>query len=243
VASFVMIHGAWHGGWAFEPLRARIEAAGHSLVAPDLPGMGGDDEALARVTLDDWAAFAVEQCRAARGEGPVILCGHSRGGIVLSQAAERDPAVMDMLVYICAMLIPSGMSRAEFQKGQVPNPDFQAIIRPTPGGKGTLIDTERAAEVFAQLSPADAVSDALGRLAAEPDLPRATPLKLTPERFGSVPLYYIECLHDRTIPIQDQRRMQALQPCRRVITLEADHSPFLSAPDALADALLGLLPG
>jgi pimeloyl-ACP methyl ester carboxylesterase len=237
-----MIHGAWHGGWAFEPLRARIEAAGHELVAPDLPGMGGDDEALARITLDDWAEFAVAQCAAARGDGPVLLCGHSRGGIVLSQAAERDPAAMDMLVYICAMLIPSGMSRAEFQKDQLPNPDFQAIIRPTPGGQGTWIDTAAAAEVFAQLSPSDAVADALGRLAAEPDRPRATPLRLTPERFGSVPRCYIECLHDRTIPIEDQRRMQAMQPCDKVIALDADHSPFLSAPDALADALLSLLP-
>jgi pimeloyl-ACP methyl ester carboxylesterase len=241
MASFVMIHGAWHGGWAFEPLRARIEAAGHSLVAPDLPGMGGDDEALAKITLDDWAAFAVAHCRAARGSGPVILCGHSRGGIVLSQAAERDPAAMDMLVYICAMLIPSGVSRAAFQSDQLPNPDFRAIIRPTPGGRGTLIDTEHAAEMFAQLSPADLVADALGRLAAEPDLPRATPLNLTPGRFGSVARCYVECLHDRTIPIQDQRRMQALQPCDKVIALDADHSPFLSAPDALADALLSLL--
>jgi pimeloyl-ACP methyl ester carboxylesterase len=204
--------------------------------------MGGDDEALAAITLDDWAAFAVAQCRAARGDGPVVLCGHSRGGIVLSQAAERDPAAMDMLVYICAMLIPGGMSRAEFQKDQLPNPNFQAIIRPTAGRQGTWIDTAGAAEVFAQLSPADAVADALGRLAAEPDRPRATPLRLTQERFGSVRRHYIECLHDRTIPIEDQRRMQMLQPCDRVIALDADHSPSLSAPDALADALLSLLP-
>jgi pimeloyl-ACP methyl ester carboxylesterase len=241
MASFVMIHGAWHGGWAFEPLRARIETAGHRFCAPDLPGMGGDDDMLAGITLDDWAAFAVAQCRALRGNGPVLLCGHSRGGIVLSQAAERDPAAMDMLVYICAMLIPSGVSRAEFQKDQLPNPAFKAIVRPTPGGQGTWIDTERAAEVFAQLSPADAVADALGRLAAEPDRPRATPLHLTAGRFGSVPRHYIECLHDRTIPIEDQRRMQRLQPCEKVIALDADHSPFLSAPDALADALLSLL--
>ena len=242
MARFVMIHGAWHGGWSFEPLRARIEAAGHSLVAPDLPGMGGDDAVLATTTLDDWAAFAVDQCRAARGDGPVLLCGHSRGGIVISQAAERDPEAMDMLVYICAMLIPNGMSRAEFQKDQAPNPDFQAAIRPTPGGKGTVIDVERAGPVFAQLSPDEALADALGRLIAEPDLPRATPLRLTAERFGSVPRHYVECLHDRTIPIEDQRRMQALQPCDSVIALDADHSPFLSAPHALADALLSLLP-
>src|SRR4051812_29285642 len=113
MASFVMIHGAWHGGWCFEPLRARIEGAGHRLVAPDLPGMGGDDETLARVTLDQWAEFVVKACRAQ--PGPVLLCGHSRAGIVLSQAAERDPEAMACLVYICAVLMPTGVSRVEFR--------------------------------------------------------------------------------------------------------------------------------
>lgn len=238
MVSFVMIHGAWHGGWCFEPLRARLEGAGHHMVAPDLPGMGGDDEVLAAATLDQWGNFAVELCRAQ--PGPVLLCGHSRGGIVLSQAAERDPEAMAALVYICAMLIPPGMSRAEFQQDQVPNPAFRAIIRPTPGGQGTLIDTAKAAPVFSQLSPPALVADQLSRLVAEPDGPRATPLSLSPDRFGTVPRHYIECLDDRTIPIEDQRRMQALQPCASVTSLEADHSPFLSAPDALADALLAL---
>jgi pimeloyl-ACP methyl ester carboxylesterase len=238
MATFVMIHGAWHGGWSFEPLRARLEGAGHGMVAPDLPGMGGDDEALAKVTLDQWAAFAVDTCRAQ--PGPVLLCGHSRGGIVLSQAAERDPGAMACLVYICAMLIPSGISRVEFQEGQVPNEPFRAIIGPTPGGQGTVIDAANAGPVFAQLSPPALVAAQLSRLAAEPNGPRATPLHLTAARFGSVPRHYLECLHDRTIPIEDQRRMQRLTPCASVTSLDADHSPFLSAPDALSDALLAL---
>jgi len=241
MASFVMIHGAWHGGWSFEPLRARLEGAGHRLVAPDLPGMGGDDETLATVTLDQWAEFAVETCRAL--PGPVLLCGHSRGGIVLSQAAERDPGAMAALVYICAVLMPGGISRVKFREGQAPNPAFQAIIRPTPGGHGTIIDRENAAPVFAHLSPPERVAEALSRLVAEPNGPRQTPLELSPERYGSVPRHYIECLHDRTIPIEDQRWMQSLQPCASVTTLDADHSPFLSAPDALADALIGLAKG
>ena len=239
MATFVMIHGAWHGGWCFEPLRARLEWAGHAMVAPDLPGMGGDDAALAKVTLDEWADFAVAVCRAR--PGPVLLCGHSRGGIVLSRAAERDPQAMACLVYICAMLIPDGMSRVSFQQDQARNPAFAAIILPTPGGEGTVIDAARAAPVFSQLSPPELVADQLLRLVAEPNGPRATPLSLTPERSGAVPRHYVECLHDRTIPIADQRRMQALQPCATVTTLEADHSPFLSAPDALADALLALV--
>jgi pimeloyl-ACP methyl ester carboxylesterase len=81
------------------------------------------------------------------------------------------------------------------------------------------------------------------RLLAEPDGPRTEPLHLTADRYGSVPRHYIECLHDRTIPIGDQRMMQTLQPCASVTVLEADHSPFLSTPQALADALITIATG
>jgi pimeloyl-ACP methyl ester carboxylesterase len=69
------------------------------------------------------------------------------------------------------------------------------------------------------------------------------PLALTDARYGSVPRHYIECLNDRVIPIADQRAMRALQPCASVTSLEADHSPFLSTPQALADALLNIAKG
>jgi pimeloyl-ACP methyl ester carboxylesterase len=97
--------------------------------------------------------------------------------------------------------------------------------------------------LFAQRSPDDLAADALGRPVAGPNLSRTAPLRFTLERFGSVPRSYIECLHDRITPIEGQRRMQALPPCGKVISLEAGHSPFLSAPDALAEALLALAEG
>jgi pimeloyl-ACP methyl ester carboxylesterase len=81
----------------------------------------------------------------------------------------------------------------------------------------------------------------MARLVAEPHGPRAAPLRLTPERFGSLPRTYVECTQDRTIPIASQRRMQALVPGAHVVTLPADHSPFFSMPDRLADALIDVL--
>ena len=89
-----MIHGAWHGGWCFDPLRQRLEDEGHGVFTPDLPGMGGDDAALGRVTLEDWGQFAADMCAAQR-PGSVILCGHSRGGLVISEAAEAAPEAID----------------------------------------------------------------------------------------------------------------------------------------------------
>jgi pimeloyl-ACP methyl ester carboxylesterase len=189
------------------------------------------------VTLDGWASFAADLCR--NSKSPVILCGHSRGGVVVSQAAEAAPEAMAALVYICAMLLPSGLSRVELKAHVAPNPDFDAIVSPVPGG--TVVDPALAPEIFAQLSPRDPARAAAARLVAEPGAPRATPLALTDARYGSVPRHYIECLHDRTIPIADQRFMQSRQPCTTVTTLEADHSPFLSTPRALADALISIV--
>lgn len=237
MASFILIHGSWHGGWCFDSLRAILEAQGHEVIAPDLPGMGGDRAQLDAVTLAGWAEFAAGLCRSA-SQRPVILAGHSRGGLVVSQTAELAPDAMDALVYVCAMMLPDGMSRADFKQIEGPNPDFDAIISPVHGGAGTVVDGARAAPVFAQLSPPELVAGAMARLVAEPNGPRSTPLQLSPERFGSRPRTYIECTEDRTIPIASQRRMQALVPGADVVTLDADHSPYLSRPRQVAAALV-----
>lgn len=237
MATFVLIHGSWHGGWCFDPVRAILEAQGHEVIAPDLPGMGGDGALLNAVTLAGWVEFAANLCRGAHQQ-PVILVGHSRGGLVVSQTAELAPDAMDGLVYLCAMMLPNGMSRAEFKQIEGPNPDFDAIISPVHDGAGTIVDAARAAPVFAQLSPPDLVTSAMARLVAEPHGPRSTPLQLSPERFGSRPRTYIECTQDHTIPIASQRRMQAMVPGAHVVTLEADHSPYLSCPQEVAAALV-----
>ena len=241
MATYVLIHGSWHGGWCFDDVAALLREAGHHVVAPDLPGMGGDEAALAAVTLQGWADFAADLCRAAP-ERPVVLAGHSRGGLVVSQAAETAPEAIDALVYICAMMLPGGMSRAGFKGLEEPNPAFDGLIAPTAGGHGTVIVGQHPEAVFAQVSPPDKVAAAMARLVAEPHGPRAEPLRLTPERWGAIPRTYIECTLDRTIPLSSQRTMQALCPGANVVTLDADHSPFLSRPRELAETLLGAIP-
>ena len=244
MAGFVLIHGSWHGGWCFDPVAEILRERGHTVIAPDLPGMGGSADELAAVTLDIWGEFAAQQCRALREEGigPVVLAGHSRGGLVVSTAAEEAPDAMDALVYICAMMLPDGMSRAEFKALEGPNPDFDAIISSVHEGVGTVVDASRARDVFAQIAPQDMVDAALARLMAEPHGPRSQKLRLTRERWGRLPRTYVECTLDRTIPIDSQRKMQAMSPGAKVVTLEADHSPYLSKPVELADALEQAIP-
>jgi pimeloyl-ACP methyl ester carboxylesterase len=238
MAHFVLIHGAWHGGWCFDTLGPLLVERGHTVTAPDLPGMGGSDNELAAVTLAGWADYIADVCEQT-GE-QVILAGHSRGGIVISEVAERIPDRIDALVYICAMMLPPNMSREMLKDHVEPNPAFQAIIKPHGNRVATVVDQARAPDIFAQLSPRDMAVAAAARLVAEPSAPRFTPLTLTDALYGSVSRHYIECLADRAIPLADQRLMQRLQPCASVTSLDADHSPFLSTPQALADALCGI---
>jgi pimeloyl-ACP methyl ester carboxylesterase len=238
---FVLIHGAWHGGWSFDTIRPLLEAEGHKVLAPDLPGMGGSSAELAAVTLPGWADYVADLCRAQ--PEPVILAGHSRGGIVISEVAERAPEAVRALAYICAALIPDGYSRALWREGSAPNPVFAEIQRAHPSGHATVLDPVTAPAVLAQLSPPNLVADAMARLMAEPNAPRGDVLHLTEARYGSVPRHYIECTADLAIPIAEQRRMIAAQPCATVITLATDHSPFLSTPNELASALIAIAEG
>lgn len=231
-----MIHGAWHGGWCFDRLRPLLEVAGHSMTAPDLPGMGDDAKALAGVTLDGWADFVIETARVLAG--PVILCGHSRGGIVISQAAERAPDLFATLVYISAVLARDGDSLYDTIASRPENPDFAAGLRPVADGLGVAVSAAPAIATFYGLcDPADQQL-AVARLLAEPVRPLGTPVRTSAERFGTVPRHYVECRHDRTFPLDLQRAMQAALPCASVTTLESDHSPFLSVPEQLAAALI-----
>ena len=137
---------------------------------------------------------------------------------------------------------PILLRQTSFKALQEPTPDFDALISPVHNGAGTVVDPAGAGAVFAQLSPPELVAAALPRLLAEPHGPRSTPIEVTAERWGRLPRTYVECTADRTIPIASQRKMQAMSPGAKVVTLDSDHSPYLCCPQQLAEALIGAIP-
>lgn len=230
MATFLMIHGAWHGGWCFSALRESLQADRHVLLAPDLPGMG-----TGHATLDQWADFVATV--ASSQPEPVILCGHSRGGIVISEAAQRAPEAVAALVYIAAFLLPSGRSFLDEVRSVPRSPDFAAGLSVSDDGTSLSIAPDAAKKTFYQLTPPEIADEACSKLVAEPLAPSLTPLNLSNPRYGSIARHYIECTEDRAVLLAQQRAMQAAMPCQQVITLTSDHSPFASRPAELAAAL------
>jgi pimeloyl-ACP methyl ester carboxylesterase len=84
----VMVHGAFCGGWVFERFREPFEAAGHTVLTPDLPAHAvGSERSVANITMIDYARAIVDVCAAL--PEPPILIGHSMGGLVAQLAAAR----------------------------------------------------------------------------------------------------------------------------------------------------------
>ena len=234
MSTFVLIHGAWHGGWCWDKLIPLLEQAGHCVIAPDLPGLGKDQTPLAEVTLQTWVDY-VGQILEAQPE-PVILVGHSRGGIIISQVAESHPHKIKTLVYLAAFLLRDGESLL-----QVAQSDSASLVSPnlivSDDQLYATVRREAQREGFYGECSDEDVAQAQSLLRPEPMAPLATPIHLKAESYERIPRVYIECLRDKAIPVELQRQMYTATPCQQVITMDTDHSPFLSRPEALAAEL------
>ena len=237
MTTFVLIHGAFGGGWNWDLVREPIKQAGHEVVTPDLPSQGNDQTPLSEITLDSYRDRVIEVLD--RQAEPVVLAGHSLAGISISQAAEYRPDKIKVLVYVAAFLLPNGSSPRHFWgKQSIPSP----VVSHCDVSEDGIITfrKEHLADIIYNTSPAAAVEKA-GRLQRPmARKPLGTPLQLSAENFGRVPRVYFEALEDKAIPIEYQRRMLRAMPCEKVVTFATDHVPMASAPRQLTRELLAL---
>jgi pimeloyl-ACP methyl ester carboxylesterase len=232
--TYVLIHSAWLGGWAWQPLASILEQRGHKVIAPDLPGHGADKTPPAQVTMEAYLKTVTEILDAQ--DEPVVLVGHSLGGIVISQAAELRPDKVRALVYLCAFLLPLDGSFKKATEG-VRSLVLDNLVMAADGGSVTIKE-DVIHEALAHDVAEEAFAEARARIVPEPAAPLATPLASTEEGWGRIPRYYIECLADRAIPPEVQQAMYTAIPVKRRFSMKTSHAPNFSAPEELAGYLL-----
>jgi pimeloyl-ACP methyl ester carboxylesterase len=233
MATFVLVPGACHTAWCWHKVVPLLEQAGHDVVTIDLPGTPPNpSHATKDLTLDIWADYVADAVR--KAAKPVLLAGHSRGGFVISEAAEKVPDQLAGLIYVTAVLPQPGQTLMEasgYDPSIVPPVDENGCLEKFPDA----VSIER---FYHRCTPEDQ-AEACRHLYAEPIAPDRAPSGITHERWGRVPRAYIECSDDQALDLATQQRMmQAAAPCDPVITLDTDHSPFFCAPEALSVAML-----
>jgi pimeloyl-ACP methyl ester carboxylesterase len=107
MSSFLLIHGAWHGGWCLERVAQQLEQRGHRVRTPTLVGLGERaNELHPAIGLQQHVRDVVDALE--RAPEPVVLVGHSYGGLVARDAALRKPEQVSELVLVEAWIGPEG---------------------------------------------------------------------------------------------------------------------------------------
>ena len=114
MATYVLVHGAWHGGWCWRAVARSLRAAGHEVHTPSLTGLG-DRLHLAAPDIDlDTHVMDVVHLLEMEDLTGVVLVGHSYGGMVVTGAADRAHPRIRSLVYLDAFVPEDGRTLLDY---------------------------------------------------------------------------------------------------------------------------------
>jgi pimeloyl-ACP methyl ester carboxylesterase len=224
MANFVLVHGGWVGGWYWSEVADRLRKAGHRVeVIEQLPSAGTDPAALGDLAADaEFVRQAVERV----GE-PVVLVGHSYGGMVITELAGH-PAVAHS-VYLAAFWPQRGQSAMDlFASG--PPPTWVSLH--DDGTARTTDDLELLRQTLCADVDEQSAYANLRRFVSQ-SIASGTAPSTAPAR--GHPTTYIICEQDQALPPAAQEQMAAAADHRH--RLASSHNPMTSMPDELADLL------
>lgn len=242
-ATFVLIHGAWHGGWCWRFVSERLVARGHRVFTPTLTGQGERRHLVGAVTSLDVAITDIENLIEAEELNDVVLVGHSYGGLVASGVADRKQDALRALVFLDSLLVENGESAFDVLPRTVVDERLaavsasgQTLAMPVPeglGGTGIPDDHPLAPWVRRRLTP-------------HPLATYRTPLTLHHPLGNGLPCTYVHCAkpsYDTLAPVRERVRQKSGWGWE---TLDSGHDAMVLDPDllvALLERLAAAAPG
>lgn len=235
--TLLLVHGGFSGAWAWDPLAASLNERNLKWKAIDRVGSAGKKKPGWTVSAADVANDIVSEAR--RIDGPVLLVGHSAGGMAISGAAEAAPDDFVGLVYLTAYLPVNG-ERLLKLASQDDGSDFGSHIKPNVLKGVVSLNPSCAREYLFHDCPDEGVDEAIARFGGDPIRLGIAKTKLT-AGFDSVPKHYLACTEDRALSPAFQKWMADRQPVASYSELQSGHMPMNAQPNALADRLAELV--
>jgi len=221
MANFLLVHGAWHGSWCWQPVVDRLEKRGHRVITPTLTGLGDRSHLLsATVNMDTHIDDVVNAARWAELDD-FVLCGHSYGGAVITGVAERIQSRLRAIVYVDALLPVDGQTACDAAGVAPPDGDRWP---PVPASRFAIGDpeTERWVERMMTPHPVGTITQPLKLTGAVERIPYKA--YVLAAKYRPSPFYR---LYDRVKGA----------PGWYALVAESGHHVMLDMPDLVVDVL------
>ncbi|MBS0245324.1 MAG: alpha/beta fold hydrolase [Proteobacteria bacterium] len=232
---YVLVHGAWHGGWCWRRVADRLAAAGHRVFTPTQTGLGERRHLMsASVGMDTFIAD-VANLIDMEDLADVILVGHSFGGRTITGVANCMPQRLRRLVFLDAALPENGKSAFDLMAAEVRD----ARLKAAQDFDGGLSLPPPKASAFGISDPDDA--DWIERhLTPHPLATYTQPMMLEHPIGNGVPATYIRCTapgYANTLASADYAKAR---PDWQYLEITTGHNAMVSAPAELTAMLLAL---
>jgi len=234
--TYVLIHGAWGAAWEFDEVNELLSKDGSKVYVPDLPGHGENQKEISEVTMDAYVSHIDNFI--SKVDGKIILIGHSLGGAIIAQVAEKVSEKIEKLIYVAAILPKNGDSPLSLIQSDKYGQLLPRIIFSEDQSYATL-DDSMVRELFLhdvtdkerldKIVPEFLVKQAVQPFTAE--------IEITDRNFGSVPKYYIRASLDKVLTPELQDSMISNWDVEKVFTLNSGHFPITSIADKLVEVI------
>lgn len=235
MTTYILVHGAWHGGWCWKRVVRLLRGAGHEVLTPTLTGLGEREHLLsADIGLDTHVndVLGVLKYEDLRN---VVLVGHSYGGMVIAGVAEKAAERIAHMVYLDAFVPGDGQSLVDFQPPEVLAGFKKKVLGEGDGYKLPSFSAEafglRNEEDLAWVRP---------RLNPHPFKTKLDAVHLSSPRAAAIPRTYIHCSNREGGPFvqfAERFRNDSSWQYREIAT---GHDAMITEPEKLTDLLLEL---
>jgi pimeloyl-ACP methyl ester carboxylesterase len=210
----ILVHGAWHGPWAWDTVIERLTAEGIRTAAVDLPSKGVETALLGDLRDDAEAVRATVE----KAGAPALVVAHSYGGLPVSEGLA-DCANAAHLIYLAAFMLERGQSLLGLRGGV--EPEWWLTSE-----DGRTVTADDPQHVFYNDCPPDVAKAAAAALV--PQRKDVFSQELRAAAWERVPSTYVICERDNAIAPAAQERMSA--HAGTVSRIDAGHAAFLSRP-------------